>query len=126
MAPGAPVAQRFVEGIDSNVDFGDLAAVGKFGADFLPDIEHWRFVALTLADHDVAAHRDRVHGLAHGFGGDLVGQVAVSGAHGAGRSDRGFLDDSQKFEREIGLHVDSEAFDLGFGTRVSSHEKSLR
>ena len=108
--------------IDGDVDFGNLAAIGKFGADFFADVEHGRFVALAFADDDVAAHGNRVHGLAHGFGGDLVGLRTVALSHGAGRCDGGFLDHAQEFERKIAFHVYAEALDLRFGARISSHE----
>src|SRR5262249_16905855 len=60
------------QGIDCDIDFRNLAAIGKFCADFLADVEHGGFVALAFADDDVAAHGHRVHGLTHGFGGNLV------------------------------------------------------
>ena len=110
------------EGIDGDVDFGDLAAVGKFGADFLADVEHGRFIALAFADDDGAAHGDGVHGLAHGFGGDLVGERTVALSHGARRGDGGFFDDAQELERQIAFQIDAEAFDLRFGPGIGSHE----
>src|SRR2546422_8608440 len=60
------------ERIDGDVDFGNLGAIGKFGADFFADVEHGRLVSLALADDDGAAHGNGLHGLPHGLGRDLV------------------------------------------------------
>ena len=110
------------ERIDGDIDFWNLAAIGKLGADFLPDIEHRGLVALALANHDVAAHGDAIHGLAHGFGGDLVGQRAIALTHGSCGSDGSFFDDTQEFQRQVAFHVFAEAFHLRFGSGIGCHE----
>jgi hypothetical protein len=56
---------------------GNFDAIAR-RADLLADVEHGRFVALAFADDDGAAHGDRVHGAAHGFGGDVVGALAIA------------------------------------------------
>ena len=93
-ARGAQV--RAFQGIDGDVHFGNFGSVGKFGADFFADVEHGRFIAFAFANHDGAAHGNRVHGFAHGFGGHLVGQLAFALAHGVGRGDGGSLHHPQE------------------------------
>ncbi len=110
------------EGIDSDIDLRDLAAIGKFGADFLADVEHGRFVALAFANDDIAAHGDGVHRLPHGLGCDLVCQLAIAGAHGARGRDSRLLDHAQEFKREIAFNVDAKALYLCFDPGVGCHK----
>src|SRR5579864_7792913 len=81
-ASGAEI--RAFEGIDGDVDFRNLGAVGKFGAYFFTDVKHGRLIALAFSDDDGAAHGDAVHGSAHGLGGDLVTKFALALSHGTG------------------------------------------
>ncbi len=110
------------ERIDGNIDAGNLPSVGKGAAHLLADVEHGRFVAFALADHDGAAHRDGVHGLAHGLGGDLIAQRTVSLAHGARRGDGRFFDDAQKFQRQIAFDVLAKTLGMRFRTSLGWHE----
>ena len=66
-----------------------------------------------------------VHGLAHGLGGNLVGELALALAHGAGRSDGRHFDHAQKPRRQVAFNVFPETAGLAFRTSLSSH-KSLR
>ena len=93
---------------------GTSRAVGKLRANFFADIQHGRFVALTLADNDGAAHGDRVHGLAHSLGRDLIAEFALALAHGAGRSDGGDFDDAQKSRRQVAFNVFPKTAGLAF------------
>jgi hypothetical protein len=68
---------------------------------FFADIEHRRFVALTLADDDRPVDRHRVHHLAHRLDGNLIGLVAVALAHRVRARNRRLLDDAEKFEGEV-------------------------
>ena len=52
------------------------------------------------------------------LGRDLVGELAVALAHGAGRRDGGVLHHAQELERQIAFQVFTEAFCLGFGTGI--------
>ena len=87
---------RAFQRIDGDVDFGNFGAVRKLGANFLADVEHGRLIAFTFADHDGAAHGDRIHGFAHGLGRDLVGKFAFSLAHGVSGGDGGSLHHAEK------------------------------
>ena len=91
--------------IDRDIDLGNFGAVGKLGANFLADVEHGRFVALALADHDRAAHGDGVHGPAHGLGGHLIAELALALSHGAGRGDGGHLYHAQESRRQVALNI---------------------
>ncbi len=117
---------RAFQRIDGNVDFGHLHAIGKFRADLLSDVEHGRFISLAFADHDGAAHRNRVHGLAHGLGRYLVTQLALALAHGAGRVDGRYFDDPQESRCQVALNVFPEAAGFSFRTGLRSHECFLR
>src|SRR6202034_1074525 len=112
------------ERINGDIDLGHLAAVGKFGADFLADVEHGRFVALTLADDDGAAHGDGVHSLAHGLGGNLVRKFALALAHSVGRSDGRRFHYAQKARRQVAFNVFPKTASLAFRTSLRSHEAS--
>src|SRR5437867_2970731 len=68
--------------------------------DLLPDVEHRRLVALTLADHHRAAHGQAVHRLPHRLDGDVVGEAAVALPHRARRVDRRLLAYAQELARE--------------------------
>ena len=100
---------RAFQRIDGDVDFGAArrprgrAILRVRHADLLADVQHRRFIALALADHDRAVDRHRVHDPPHRLDGDLVGLVAVALSHRVGAGDRRLLDDAQKFEREIGI-----------------------
>ncbi len=91
LAGGAEVGA--LERIDGDVD---LRLVGQLRADLLADEEHRRLVALALADHDRAAHRQRVHRLPHGLDRDLVRVVALALPHRPRGRDRRLLHDPQK------------------------------
>src|SRR3989442_1163955 len=107
--------------IDGDVHFGNIAAVGKLGPNFFADVEHGRFVALALADHDGAAHGHRVHGVTHGFRGHVVRQLAFTLAHGVGRGDRRVLHHAQEFQRQITFQVLAETFGFGFRSGLFCH-----
>ena len=115
-AGGAKV--RAFQRIDRDIDLRNLAAVRIRAAHLLADIKHGRFVALALADHDGAVHRDRVHRLAHGFGGHLVAQRTVALAHGARRRDGRVLHHAQKFQRQIAFNVFPKILRVRFGTSL--------
>src|ERR1700688_920623 len=56
------------ERIDRDVDLWHIASIREVGADFFADVEHWRFIAFALADHNCAAHGNAFHSPAHGLG----------------------------------------------------------
>ena len=112
---------RAFQWIDGDVDFGHISSVVKLGPYLLADIKHGRLVTLTLADDDGAAHRDGVHGFAHGLGGDFVAELALALAHGARRSDGGNFDHAQEFERQIAFDVFAETAGLAFGASLRAH-----
>jgi hypothetical protein len=107
--------------IDRNINFRNLGAIRKFGADFLADVEHGRLVALAFADHDGAAHGNGVHGLTHGLGGDLVAKLALALSHGAGRSDGSHFHHAQKSRRQVALDVFSKTAGFTFRTSLRRH-----
>ena len=51
---------------------------------------------------------------AHGFGGHLVGQLAVALAHGLGGGDGGLLDHAQELQRQVGFEVGSRGVVMEF------------
>src|SRR5581483_3652517 len=109
---------------DGDIDFGNVAAVGKLRSDFLSDVEHGRLVALALTDDNRSPHRNGLHALAHGFGGDLVRKLARPLAHGARRGNRSDFNDSQEFRRKVAFNVLAKAPYLAFfarRTRMSRH-----
>ena len=118
-AGGAQV--RAFQRIDRDIDFRNFRAVRELGADFLADVKHGRLVAFTLADHDGAAHRNAVHRLAHGLGGDLVAEFAFSLPHGAGRRDRCYFHHAQESRRQVAFNVLSVSAGLAFWTGLRSH-----
>ncbi len=65
-------------------------------ANFLAGIKQWRFVPLSLADHDLAIHRDQIHLGPHGFDRDMVGVSPFALAHGSGGSDGGALGNAEE------------------------------
>ena len=80
-----------LERIDGDIDlgkFGSSLVRKDSAAEFLADVEHRSLVAFAFADDDAAAHRDRVHDLAHCLDRDVVGMFAVALAHRLGRFDR--------------------------------------
>ena len=89
-ARGAKV--RPLKGVHRDIDCAELSFIPRSRADLLTDIEHRRFVALALADHDRAVNRKILKRRAHGFGGDAVGFLAVAIAHRAGGRDGRFFD----------------------------------
>ena len=100
-AGGAQV--RALERVDGDVDLrerdGGAAALERVRhPDLLADVEHRRLVALSLADHDRAVDRHRVHDLAHGLDRDLIGSVAIALPHGVRAGNRRLLDHSQKLQ----------------------------
>src|SRR5262249_41359861 len=96
------------QGIDGNVDFWE--AMGVFGlvfvaaTDSFADVQHWRFVALALANDNLGAHRDGGHYVAHCFDGDLIGVLAITLTHSAGSGYGGGFDYSQEVQAELMLH----------------------
>ena len=94
------------ERIDSDVDRRIPVAVGRRRAlaDLFADVEHRRFVAFALANHDRAVDGQLVHRLPHGFDGGLVGLVTVALPHREGRGDRGLLDNVQEMKGKVGVH----------------------
>ena len=112
---------RAFERIDGDVDFWNVPAVGKLGADFFADIEHGRFVAFALADDDGGAHGNRVHGPPHGLSGNLVAELALALSHGVCGGDCGYLHHAHKFQREITLQVFPKTSDFAFRTSLCSH-----
>ena len=103
---------------------GTSRAVRKLRADFFADVEHGSFVALAFADHDGAAHGNGVHGLAHGLGGNLVGEFALALAHGAGGGDGRSFHHAQESGSQIAFDILTETPDFAFGFGMSSHEAS--
>ena len=107
---------RSFQRIDRDVDVRNLLTIGEGAADLLSDVEHGSVVALAFADDDGAVHRDRVHGLAHGLGRDLIAQMAVALAHGARRFDGGVFHHAQELQRQIAFDVFPETFGVRFHT----------
>ena len=115
-AGGAKVGA--LQGIDGNVDFWNFSSVGKFGPHFLSNVKHGSFVAFAFANHNGAAHRDRVHGLAHRLGRDFITELALALPHRSGGSDCRHLDHAQEaakpdrfrcFPRMCGLCLPDES-----------------
>ena len=92
------VSLRPLERVDGDVDLRPGAV-----ADLLAVEEHRRLVLLPLADHDDAAHRDRVDHEAHQVDGGLVGGVLVAPADPARRAHRRRLGDPDQLEREVSV-----------------------
>ena len=113
-ARGAQI--RAFQRIDRDIDFRNFSSVGKLGADFFADIEHGRFIALAFANHDRAPHGDGVHGLAHGFGRDLIGKFALPLAHGVRGGDGRSLHHPQKSRSQITFNIPAKS--PGFGLRL--------
>ncbi len=63
------------------------------------DVQHWRFVALALADHNGAGDGNILEGAAHGLDRGMIGAFAVALAHGAGGRDGGFFHHAHEFQR---------------------------
>ena len=76
--------RRAFQRVKRDVDLGTLS-----GADFLADIEHRGFVALTFADHDAALELDLVEGRTHRVHGGGIGLFLVAPAHFLRSRDRG-------------------------------------
>src|SRR6185437_4578393 len=92
--------RRAFEWVERDVDLRPLP-----GADFLADVQHWRFVALTLADHDGAFDGEAVEGFAHGVDRRLVGGFLVAPAHQPGRRQRRSFGDAYRLKRQIAVHA---------------------
>src|SRR5215813_10350450 len=72
---------------------------------FLSDVKHRGVVAFAFADHDLPAHRDGIHNLAHGLDCYMVRILSVTLTHCLRRSDAGSFDYPQKIEPELVLHL---------------------
>ena len=66
----------------------DLGAGALLGPDLFADIEHRRFVALALADHHGAIHRQLVQRRAHRFDRRRIGRLFIAPPDQAGGGDR--------------------------------------
>ena len=92
---------RAFQGVNGDVHFGEVFGVFvlvEAEADLLADEEHRGLVALALAYHDSAAHRHRVHLLAHRLDRDVVGILAVALPHRARGGDGRLLAHAQEVE----------------------------
>src|SRR5262249_42679280 len=89
---------RALERIHRDVD---LRIVRHLPPDLFADEQHGRLVALAFADHDRAAHRQRVHRLPHRLHGDLIRIPALALAHRSGTGDRRLFYDSQKLAGQM-------------------------
>ena len=92
---------------------GEVAVRAVAVADLFAVVEHRRVVLLALADHHDAAHRHRVHQLAHGVDGRAVAALLVAAADPATRGHRAGLGDPDELEGEVAVR--------GFTTRTCSH-----
>ena len=102
MAPAAAGGAQIgaFQRVDGDIH-GHRPAVVLARAHLLADVEHGRFVALALADHDGAFDGERIQAAAHGFHRRLVGGVGVAHPHGAGRGDGRVFHYAQHFQREV-------------------------
>ncbi len=74
----------------------------------------------------VPAHGDGVHGVAHGLGGNLVGELALALSHGAGGSDGGDFHDAQESRsRSLSIFSPKRA-GLAFYASLRSHSDLSR
>ena len=73
-------------------------------ADFFANVEHGRFIALALTDHNGAVDGHRVHLAAHRLDRNLVGAMAIALSHGVGAGDGGLFGDAKELEREVRFH----------------------
>ena len=87
-----------VDGVDGEVDLRPGAV-----ADVLAVVEHRRFVLLTLADDDGAAHGDRVQHRAHGVDRGLVDDLLVAAPEMTGGGERSGLGGADELEREVAV-----------------------
>ena len=69
-------------------------------ADLFADVEHRRLVALALADHHGAVHRQLVERGAHRLDRGGIGGFLVAAADQVRRGDRRGLGDADHFEDE--------------------------
>ena len=97
-----------VDRVDGEIAFRAVAV-----ADVLAVVEHRRFVFLALADHDDAAHGDRVHQLADRVDGRAVATLFVAAAHPAAGGHGACFGDPDKLEGEVAVR--------GFTTRTCGH-----
>ena len=93
-----------VDRVDGEVTFGTVAV-----ADLLTVVEHRRVVLFALADDHDAAHRHRVHQLAHGVDRRAVAALLVAPADPAASRHGAGLRDPHEFEGEVAIR--------GFTTR---------
>ena len=84
---------------------GVVVGVLPAAADALPNEQHRGFVTLAFADDHRSLDLDRVEGAAHRIDGSLVGALAISPSHHAGRGQRGGLCDPDHLQREVAIHV---------------------
>src|SRR5688500_11400385 len=99
-----------LEWIDRDVDlwkFQPSFVREGAAADFLPDVDHQSLSALTCTDHDAAAHRYRIHNLAHRFDGYMVRVFAIALAHRFRRFDRCSFGYTQKIQSQFAFSLDS-------------------
>ena len=86
-------------GINSEVNAGAGAT-----ADFLTDVEHGSFVALSLTDHDAALHLDLAHALTHGLHSSSVSFVLLPETGEFSGRDGRLLNDFENFLDESAIH----------------------
>ena len=89
--------RRALERVERDVD---LRAAALRRPDLLADVEHRRFVALALADHHGAVHRQLVERGAHRFDRGGIGGFLVAAADQLRRGDRRGLGHPDHFEDE--------------------------
>ena len=100
---GAPLAVGAKVGAFAGIN-REIHARTRATADFLADVEHRSFIALTLTDNDAALHIDLTHALAHGLNSRGVCFVLETFTGELSRCDGGLLDDLEDFLDERAIH----------------------
>ena len=94
----------------------DARTAALRAANFFPDEQHWRFVALAFADDDGAIEIELVERVAHRFDSGGIGGLFITAANQLGTGDGGIFGDAYHFKHKDpverrtarrGGHVDS-------------------
>src|SRR5215813_1008444 len=73
----------------------------KAAADLFSDIEHRRLVSFAFTDHNPAAHGHAVHDFAHGFNGNVIGELAIPLTHCARRRNCSSFADPHEIQTQL-------------------------
>ena len=87
---------RAFERVDGDVHLGATTA------DFFTDVQHRSLILLTLTNHNFAADRAGLQGVAHRIDGGAVGRNLVAPTEPAGGGDGTSLSDTSQIESKRG------------------------